>query len=315
MISSLKSVSLINPKLCLASMPLSKAPDSLKFHPLLRTPNSTLCAVPSGLFPNGFLTLNRRTPLILAFAAAGDDSKDIEVDDGREELEMGSQESQEAWKQALDTFREQAKKVQGISQEAYEEYSKKAIIILKDTSEQLKVQADKARHDLTVAAKEIGEEGKGYITTAAEKSPEVKEIVETFTSPTDDLSHLSGVRDFYVGIPYGLLLSIVGFLSFMFTGSLAAVRFGMILGGLHTFLSISSLRAYKRGEFSPRALNGQAAIATILFMREIILLGKGCPVTRFTALISGAVAAFYVYRLVVERKPLKDSNLETGKGD
>ncbi|XP_054784167.1 LOW QUALITY PROTEIN: protein FATTY ACID EXPORT 3, chloroplastic [Prosopis cineraria] len=314
MISTLKSVSLINPKLSHASMPLSKAPDSLKFHPLLKTPNSTRSVV-----SNGFLTLNRRTsstPLILAFAAAPDDSQEIEVGSGKDELGVGSEESQEVWKQALDTFREQAKKFQGVSQEAYEEYSKKAIVILKDAQKQLKVQADKARHDLTVAAKEISEEGKEYIVTAAEKSPEVKEIVETFASPTDDLSHLSGVRDFYVGIPYGLILSIGGFLSFMVTGSLAAVRFGMFLGGLLLFLSISSLRAYRRGESSPRALNGQAAIASILFLREIILLGKGSPpITRFTTLISGAVAAFYVYRLVLERKPLGDSNLETGPGN
>ncbi|KAK4268413.1 hypothetical protein QN277_025076 [Acacia crassicarpa] len=315
MISTLKSVFLINPKLSHASMSLSNAPNSLKFHSLLKTPNSTLCAVPNGLYPNGFLTLNRRAPLILAFAASRDDAQDIEVDSGKEELEMGSEESQEAWKQALDTFKEQAKKFQGISQEAYEEYSKKAIVILKDTTEQLKVQADKARHDLTVAAKEIGEEGKEYITTAAEKSPEVKEIVETFTSPTDDLSHLSGVRDFYVGIPYGLILSVGGFLSFMVTGSLAAFRFGMILGGLHLFLSISSLRAFRRGESSLRALNGQAAIASLLFLREAFLLGRGPLITWFTALISGAVAAFYVYRLVLERKPLEDSNLETGPGN
>lgn len=123
---------------------------------------------------------------------------DVDVDVGSEE------ESQEAWKQALDTFKEQALKVQGVSQEAYELYSKKAVVILKDTSEQLKIHADKAKHDLSVVAKEITEEGKEYLSSAAENSPEVKEIVETFTSPEDDLSNVSGVRDFYVGIPYGM---------------------------------------------------------------------------------------------------------------
>lgn len=121
------------------------------------------------------------------------------------------EESQEAWKQALDTFKEQALKLQGVSQEAYELYSKKAIVVLKDTSEQLKIQADKARHDLSEVAKEITEEGKEYLSAATENSPDVKEIVETFTSPDDDLSlnNVSGVRDFYVGIPYGKRLCVL----------------------------------------------------------------------------------------------------------
>lgn len=130
--------------------------------------------------------------------------KGIDGDEKPHNHDVGSEESQEAWKQTLETFREQALKLQGVSQEAYELYSKKAVVILKDTTEQLKVQADKARHDLTVAAKEITEEGKEYLSAAADNSPEVKEIVETFTAPTDDLSKVSGVRDFYVGVPYGM---------------------------------------------------------------------------------------------------------------
>ncbi|KAF7825412.1 protein FATTY ACID EXPORT 3, chloroplastic [Senna tora] len=314
MISSVDSVSLLNPNLAHPSMPFRKLARCLNFHPLLTTRASTLSLVSHGVSPNG-LPLHRRTPLIVAFAAQHEDSKhrEIEVDDGKEKPDIGSEESQEAWKQAVETFREQAKKIQGVSQEAYEVYSKKAIIILKDTSEQLKVQAEKARQDLSVAAKEISEEGKEYLTTATENSPEVKEIVETFTSPTDDLNQISEVRDFYVGIPYGLILSLGGFLSFMVTGSTAAIRFGMILGGVLLALGISSLKAYKRGETSPLAFKGQAAIASILFLREINLLAKGSAlITWFTALISGAVVAFYVYRWVMDGKPQKDTNLESG---
>lgn len=120
------------------------------------------------------------------------------------DIQAGSEESQEAWKQALDTFRKQAVKFQGTSQEAYELYSKKAVVILKDTTDQLKVLADKTKNELIVVAKEITDEGKGYFSTAAESSPEVKDIVETFTSPSDDIQKLSGVRDFYVGVPYGM---------------------------------------------------------------------------------------------------------------
>lgn len=230
-----------------------------------------------------------------------------------EELHAGSEESQEAWKQVLDTVREQALRFQGVSQEAYELYSRKAIVILKDTTEQLKVLADKTRHELGVAAKEITEEGKGYLSAAAENSPEVMDIVETFTSPSDDIQKLSGVRDFYVGVPYGLLLSLGGFLAFMVTGNIAAIRFGVILGGALLTLSILSLKSYKRGRSSPLALKGQAAIASILFLREISSLGKGSSF--FTALISGAVASFYVYRILLERNQQKGSNLETESGN
>ncbi|MCI33277.1 hypothetical protein A2U01_0054494, partial [Trifolium medium] len=117
------------------------------------------------------------------------DHGEVEVEKGND---VGSEEeSQEEWKQALDTFKEQALKVQGVSQEAYEVYSKKAIVILKDTADQLKIHADKAKQDLSVVAKEITEEGKEYFSSATENSPEVKEIVETFTSPDDDLSNVS----------------------------------------------------------------------------------------------------------------------------
>ena len=122
----------------------------------------------------------------------------------KDNLKSGAENSQEAWREALESFKEQALKVQSVSQEAYEIYSKKALIILKETSDQLKIQADKAQHDLSEIVKEISEEGKEYISTAAEKSPEVKEIVETLTAPTDDLTEISSIHDFRVGIPYGM---------------------------------------------------------------------------------------------------------------
>ncbi|KAI4353555.1 hypothetical protein L6164_002494 [Bauhinia variegata] len=326
---SMESISVLNPKLTHGSMPLKKVPmipgplQSLKFEPLLRNRVCRVSAVyngvsPKGLGASGFRTLNprsSRTPLIVAFTAPHEEShREIEVEKENDEPHIGSEESQEAWKQALDTFREQASKIQSVSQEAYEIYSKKAIIILKDTSEQLKIQADKARHDLSVAAKEISEEGKEYLIIASDNSPEdVKEIVQTFTSPTDDISEISEVRDFYVGIPYGLILSLGGFLSFMVSGSIAAIRFGVILGGVLLALSIASLKSYKRDKPSPLALKGQLAIASILFLRELSLVSKGSSlVTYFTALISGAVMAFYIYRLVLERKDQKGTNLEGG---
>lgn len=122
-------------------------------------------------------------------------------------MEVEVEESEEAWKQALATFKEQALRMQSVSQEAYDVYSKKAMVILKETSEQLKIQADKAREDLTVVAKEISDEGKEYLVTAAKNSPQpVKEIVETYSSSTDDvdLKEITSIRDFHLGIPYGM---------------------------------------------------------------------------------------------------------------
>lgn len=55
----------------------------------------------------------------------------------------------------------------------------------------------------------------------------------------------------------GLVLSVGGFLNFMLTGSISALRFGVILGVTLLGLSISSLRAYRRGESVPLSLKGQ----------------------------------------------------------
>lgn len=95
-----------------------------------------------------------------------------------------------------------------ISQEAYQIYLKKATVVLKETSQQLKIQADKATDDLSLIAKELSQDGKLYLSSAAENSPEpVKDIVETFASSNpDDLKDVSKVLDFYVGIPYGMIM-------------------------------------------------------------------------------------------------------------
>ncbi|XP_031265639.1 protein FATTY ACID EXPORT 3, chloroplastic isoform X1 [Pistacia vera] len=276
-----------------------------------------LFSVANGLGGASHLRLPRSSVnrSIVVFSASHEESKasEIEIEKESEDLKASVEESNEAWKQTLESFKEQALKMQSISQEAYEIYSKKALIILQETSEQLKIQAEKGKQDLTVVAKELSEEGKEYLTTAAENSPEVKEIVETFTSSTDDLTDVSKIRDFHVGIPYGLLLSLGGFLSFMVTGSLSAIRFGVILGGTLLALSVSSLRAQNRGETSPLALKGQAAIATIILLRELRLLSQRFTFpTSVTTLISAAVVAFYVYKITGYGQWRKGSGSESG---
>lgn len=133
--------------------------------------------------------------------------EDIKVEKEKQDLKEEVEASEEAWKQTLAAFKEQALKMQSVSQEAYDVYSKEALIVLKDTSEKLKIQAEKARQELSVIATEISEESKEYLSNAAENSVvPVKDIVETFTSPTDELNDVSKMRDFYLGIPYGILI-------------------------------------------------------------------------------------------------------------
>lgn len=131
--------------------------------------------------------------------------EDVEVEKEKRDLKEEVEASDEAWKETLAAFKEQALKMQSISQEAYDVYSKKALVVLKDTSEKLKIQAEKTRQDLSVIATEISEESKEYLSNAAENSPvPVKDIVETFASSTDELNDVSKMRDFYLGIPYGI---------------------------------------------------------------------------------------------------------------
>ncbi|GMI93090.1 fatty acid export 2 [Hibiscus trionum] len=285
----------------LSRLPASPFPPSLRLKP----PSSRVSlAAPKGLVLD-FRSFDRRISFgrsVVAFAASHDESKHSEIDVERENDEESSN---EAWKQALEAFKEQASKMQSVSQEAYEIYSKKALVTLKETSEQLKIQAEKARNDLTEIVKEIGDEGKVYLSTAAENSPpEVKEIVETFSSSADNFNDVSRVVDFQVGIPYGIILSVGGFLSFMLTGSISAIRFGVILGGVLLALSVSSLKSYKRGESSPLASKGQAVISSVIFLRALSLLVQKTTLGTFLAtLVSGAVVAFYIYKLLPDFEP------------
>ncbi|XP_074311923.1 protein FATTY ACID EXPORT 3, chloroplastic-like isoform X1 [Silene latifolia] len=238
---------------------------------------------------------------IVAFAAPHEESKpsEGEVEQEKDNFEQAGKASQEAWNQVLASFKEQALKLQSVSQEAYEVYSKKAVVVLKETAETLKIQADQASQDLWVMAQELGEDSRQYLTVAAENSPEpVKDVVETFAS-AEDLDDVSKLQDFYVGIPYGTILSAGGFLNFMITGSTSALRFGVILGGILLALSVSSLRSWKKGQSTERALKGQAAIASILFLRDISLVFQGLTLVGLLKLIiSGVVAAFFVYRII-----------------
>ncbi|RZC55954.1 hypothetical protein C5167_014806 [Papaver somniferum] len=236
--------------------------------------------------------------------------KHVEIDEEKEKsgVEVGAEESEEAWKHMLESFKEQALKMQDISQEAYELYSKRAAVILKETSEKLKIHAEKSSLDLGRLAKDISVEGKEYLSTVAEKSPEqVKDIVETFaTSKADDWKNFDKVPHYFLGIPYGAFLCLGGFLSFMLTGSVLGIRFGTILGGALLALSISSLRSWKKGQSYTLALKGQAVIAAILFLRPLRMFFQGPSFPGFiTTIISGYMVAFFIYKIVLDGKQKK----------
>ncbi|KAG6744385.1 hypothetical protein POTOM_053105 [Populus tomentosa] len=274
------------PSFCSSSSMAMFAP-SLKFQSLLLKPSghrlsfeSPRAFVPKGLGDGvGFRSGNSLNRQIVVFAGAHEDSghSEIEVEKESEDKKLEGEESEEVWKQTLESFKEQALRLQSVSQEAYEIYSKKAMVILEETSEKLKIQAVKAKKDLGELAKELGEDSIEYLVAATENSPEpVKEVVETLSSSTDDFNDISKVRDFHVGIPYGFLLATAGFLSFMLSGSINSIRFGVILGGALLALSVSSLKSYKRGEPDSLALKGQAAIVAIIFLRDIrIIMTRG----------------------------------------
>ncbi|XP_057804401.1 protein FATTY ACID EXPORT 3, chloroplastic isoform X2 [Salvia miltiorrhiza] len=317
----LESTAFINPYPTLtraaSTMALCHAPPtSLGFEGLLRARINGKLSLPQLPRVLG-VNLRQRTVrnrTVFSFAASHEESKpsDIGIEKEKEDLKGRGQESEEAWQQALTSFKEQALKMQNTSKEAYELYSEKAFIILKETSEKLKIQAEKARLDLIEVAKETAEESKEYWATAAENSPEpVKEIVQTFSTSTDELNDVSKVRDFYVGIPYGALLSVGGFLSFMLTGSIPAIRFGIVLGGTLLALSIASLKSWKKGEPSSLLVKGQTVIATIFFVRELRVLPMRPFIANFiTTLISGGVLAFYLYRIIRDREQTGGSSQE-----
>uniref|UniRef100_A0A0C9S9N2 TSA: Wollemia nobilis Ref_Wollemi_Transcript_7440_2080 transcribed RNA sequence n=1 Tax=Wollemia nobilis TaxID=56998 RepID=A0A0C9S9N2_9CONI len=226
-------------------------------------------------------------------------ASDVEVEKVKSELEKKQEETEEAWKQTMDIIKEQASRMQEMSKEAYAVYAEKAKIVLKDATEQLKLQAEKTRGVLAVTAEEIGEKSKQNLSVMIENAPEpVKDIAETaFGAHPEDLKKLTKIHDFCLGIPYGALLFVGGFLSFLFSGSIPAIRFGIILGGIHLALSSASLRAWKKGTSSMTYVKGQAVVALIIFLREMRVVCQRPTLFPgvFMSFISAVLLVFYSF--------------------
>ncbi|CAA6654603.1 unnamed protein product [Spirodela intermedia] len=239
----------------------------------------------------------RRLPGCVAFAFSQENTKDsdVEVESVENELEISSNESLAVWKKMLEYTKVEALKMQNFSQEAFAVYSKTAIVSLEEASKKLKIQAEQATSDLMKLAKDIGEEGSEYLSVASRNSPEpVKDIVETLTSSISDLRNPSEVR---------VCLAVGGFLHFMLTGSISAVRFGVILGSSLLALSVASLKP------------GEVAITAILFIKEWNLLSQRLSFPSvFLTTLSGTMLLFYIYRVIIDRRsngPGLETSLES----
>ncbi|KAF7038355.1 hypothetical protein CFC21_048552 [Triticum aestivum] len=217
-----------------------------------------------------------------------------------EKIEIEPEEAQEVWREMLKQFKAEAIRMQALTTQAYDVYSKRAREVLLEASEKLRIQADKAQKDLTIIAAEVGEEGQEYLQLAAKNSPDsIKDITETINA-VGNLNGPSDYKDYHVGISFGTFLTVGGFLNFMLTGSTSAIRFGFVLGFALLALGISSLRSQRAGGRQPRLLlKGQAAIASVIFFKDLsVFFRYGWFPNVFAVLLSGMVATFYIHRIV-----------------
>lgn len=202
------------------------------------------------------------------------------------------------------------------------ESAEKFIGVLRDTTEQLKEQAEKTRAALAVTAQETAsalaataqetaaalavtaqetaERGKASLSYVAENAPDpIKEIADTALKAhsADTPKRVAKIHDFCLGIPYGTFLVVGGLVWFILSGSIAAIRFGVILGGILLALSVSSLNAWKEGKSSSSYIKGQAAISLIITLREVRRLFevKAFFPTALIALASAGMLGFFCY--------------------
>lgn len=124
--------------------------------------------------------------------------------------EIKPEEAQEAWKVILEQFKAEALRMQALSMQAYDVYSKRTREVLLEASEKLKIQADKAQKDLSVIATEVSQEGQEYLNMAARNSPDsIKDITATFRA-LGRLNWPSEYEDYHVGIPFGMSMFYIG---------------------------------------------------------------------------------------------------------
>ena len=146
---------------------------------------------------------------------------------------------------------------------------------LKDITNQLMEQAEIARQKLAATAQETAFKQKDNLVYVAENGPEpVKEVAESALNAHYSESEKTGskIHDFCLGIPYGIFLAAGGLLWFIISGATSAIRFGVLLGSALLYLSVTSLKKWKKGESSMAYIHGQTAITAFIFFRFISLV-------------------------------------------
>ncbi|OAE24709.1 hypothetical protein AXG93_2016s1140 [Marchantia polymorpha subsp. ruderalis] len=279
----------------------------------------------------GLNASEQRKPLRVAAQSQDSAGNDVKVEEVAQELEKQAEESKAAYNDAVDALKEETLKVQDSAKTAFDPAAEKAIEVLRDTTEKLKEEAEKARALLTATALETAELGKSNLNLLAENAPDgpIKEVAESAVNAhlSEKTKQGAKIHDFCLGIPYGKenympvspeytpwledwyggMLVAGGLLWFILTGSTAAIRFGVILGGVLLALSVSSLKVWKQGKSSIPYIQGQAAIAAIIFIkdsRKFLATGGFFP-PAVSALASGAMLAFYAYVYLAGGNPPK----------
>ncbi len=103
-----------------------------------------------------------------------------------------------------------------------------------------------------------------------------------------------------------------GLLGFIITGSRVSIRFGMLLEGVILAFSVTSLGAWKQGEYTLPYIQGQTIITRAIFFRFI----QRYAVTKFVfpagviAVTSAAMLALYAYVYLFDINPPKE--IESG---
>ncbi|KAG6543372.1 hypothetical protein Mapa_015286 [Marchantia paleacea] len=259
----------------------------------------------------GLNATDQRKSLRVGAQSQDSAGNDVKVEEVAQELEKQAEESKAAYNEAVDALKEETLKVQDSAKTAFDPTAEKAIEVLRDTTEKLKEEAEKARALLTATALETAELGKSNLNLLAENAPDgpIKEVAESAVDAhlSEKTKQGAKIHDFCLGIPYGGMLVAGGLLWFILTGSTAAIRFGVILGGVLLALSVSSLKVWKQGKSSIPYIQGQAAIAAIIFIkdsRKFLATGGFFP-PAVSALASGAMLAFYAYVYLAGGNPPK----------
>ncbi|GBG88427.1 hypothetical protein CBR_g47126 [Chara braunii] len=230
--------------------------------------------------------------------------------------------SRQLWNEAVVKVKEGAAKTQEYIREKavelkphYEETAERTRLVIAQSTEEMKRQAEKAKEVIVSTAKVVAEQGKEGLAQVVESTPQpIKEIAEVAVTAHSSERSKSGaaIHDFCLGIPYGTVLVAGGIFWFIVVGSTNALRFGVGLGGILLASSILSLRAWKAARSSTPFIATSQVISLAIAITEWrrFAVTRAVFPTFFTALFSLGMAVFYAYILLAGGNPPKKSHAD-----